>query len=223
MQAPLVLLIILAVIGVGIFAWYNDKKRREALALWARAKGWRLHGGDLKGLDSEYPGLKFFDKGHSRRARNVISGQDDGRSVRLMDYQYVTGSGKNRTTHNVGVVLLQTDFPVIPLTIRRENPFDKVGEFFGVDDIDFESAEFSRKFYVKANDKKWAYDVIHQRTMDYLLAAPKYNVAFGFQEIAITKSGRFAPDSYEAALEMAHGLYDLIPEYVIHQLRGGER
>lgn len=223
MSEPLILLIILAFIGLGVVAYRAEKKRRELLQAWVQAKAWRLETAKIKGLERDYPGLKIFSRGHSRRAKNVISGEYEGRPVRLMDYHYETGSGKNHTTHNVGVVILQTDFPVIPLSIRRENPFDKVGEFLGKDDIDFESAEFSRKFYVTANDRKWAYDVIHQRTMDFLLASPSYNIAFGFQEIAVTQTGRFKPDGYDEALALAHGLYDLIPEYVIQQMKGKNR
>ena len=44
------------------------------------------------------------------------------------------------------------------------------GEFFGHDDIDFESAEFSRNFYVKSSDRKWAFDILHARAMEFLLA-----------------------------------------------------
>lgn len=215
--------IILAVIGIGIFSMYQDRKRREALRAWGRQHGWRFREKASGRLSTEYPSLKFFDKGHSRKAKNIITGQYEGLQMRLLDYTYVTGSGKNRSTHNVGVAILQTEFPVIPLTIRRENPLDKVGEFFGADDIDFESAEFSRKFYVKSNDRKWAYDVIHQRTMDYLLAAPSYHIAFGSFEIAVTKTGFFAPAGYEEALALAKGLYDLIPDYVIQQMKGEAR
>ena len=215
--------IILGVIGIGIYSWYRDRKRREALLVWVHSKGWRLQSGKLGRLNHEYPSLKFFDKGHSRKAKNVITGEYEGCPVRLMDYQYTTGSGKNRSTHSVGVVIMQTGFPVIPLTIRRENPLDKVGEFFGADDIDFESAEFSRKFYVKSSDRKWAYDVIHQRAMDYLLAAPSYNIAFGSFELAVTKNGNFGPAGYEEALALAKGLYDLIPDYVVQQMKGGAR
>ncbi len=215
--------IILALIVVGTVAWYLEKQRKEALAAWVAEKGWRLSRGSVGDLHQQYAGLKFFDKGHSRSAKNVISGEYKGRPIRLMDYSYVTGSGKSRTTHNVGVVILETAFPVIPLTIRRERPFDKVGEFFGADDIDFESAEFSRKFFVKSHDRKWAYDVIHQRTMDFLLAGGAYKIAFGFQEIAVTKTGHFNPDSYEVALAEVWGLYDLIPDYVIEQMKGPAR
>ncbi len=218
----LIPLVLLVFIGLGISAWRAEKKRRELLRVWLLAKGWRLQPDKVQGLEREYPGLKIFSRGHSRHAKNVISGEYEGRPVRLMDYHYETGSGKNQVTHNVGVVILQTDFPVIPLTIRRENPFDKVGEFLGKNDIDFESAEFSRKFYVTANDRKWAYDVIHQRTMDFLLGSPGYDIAFGFQEIAVTRTGRFKTEGYDEALALAHGLYQLIPEYVIQQMKGND-
>lgn len=218
-----VLLIILAVIGIGIYSSYQSRKRREALLAWAHSKGWRLRSSKLGGLNHEYPSLKFFDKGHSRQAFNVITGDYEGHPIRLMDYQYTTGSGKNRSTHNVGVAIMQTAFPVIPLTIRRENPLDRVGEFFGADDIDFESAEFSRKFYVKSSDRKWAYDVLHQRAMDYLLTAPSYNIAFGSFEVAVTRNGFFGPDSYEEALLVARTLYEMIPDYVVQQMKGEAR
>ncbi len=97
-----------------------------------------------------------------------------------LDWQFVTGSGKNRQTHRHAVVIVETGLPVIPLEIRREHLLDKVGEFLGHDDIDFESAEFSRTFHVTAADRKWAYDVIHTRTMEYLLQAPPFTIAFGF-------------------------------------------
>jgi hypothetical protein len=142
--------------------------------------------------------------------------------VVCFDFQYTTGSGKNRRTHNHGVAILELEHPVIPLSIRREHVFDKVGEFLGADDIDFESAEFSRKFFVKSPDKKWAYDVIHARTMEFLMQnAGPFSIAFGHNEIAVIKTGRCEPDQYEKAVKLGWGLYDLIPEYVLQELRGG--
>ena len=41
----------------------------------------------------------------------------DGRRVRCLDYRYTTGHGKNRQTHNYGVVIVRLDHPVIPLYI----------------------------------------------------------------------------------------------------------
>lgn len=221
---PIVVVLIILAVGVGIFlAWQAEKKRREALLLWATRRGWNMLPGKSKTMHQDFSGLKVFQKGHSRSAKNIIKGEFEGRAVSLMDYRYVVGHGKNRSTHNRGVVILHCDFPTIPMSIRRENPFDKVGEFFGADDIDFESAEFSRKFYVKSADRKWASDVIHTRTMDYLLNAPSLTVEFGFMEIAVYKTGKFDSESYQVALEMARQMHQLVPEFVIRQMKGEGR
>ncbi len=98
-----------------------------------------------------------------------------------------------------------------------------MGEFLGADDIDFESAEFSRRFYVKANDRKWAYDVIHTRTMDFLMNAPKATIEFGMGEIAVYRTGRSRTAGYEQALATAAGLYELIPDFVVRQMKGEGR
>jgi len=218
-----IILIILAIGAVGFFAWQEEKKRRETLLAWAHQRGWRLGEAKIKSMHHDFPGLQVFQKGHSRYAKNIITGEYQGRPVTLMDYRYVVGHGKNRSTHNRGVVLLQCDFPTVPMFIRRENPLDRVGEFFGADDIDFESSEFSRKFFVKSNDRKWAYDVIHTRTMEYLMKSPSFNIEFGFGEIAIYKTGWCDPDRYDKALKLAWDLYELIPDFVIRQMKGDGR
>lgn len=222
--SPIFVILIFLAIGVGIYiAWQMDKKRREELLLWATGRGWDLRPDKIKTMDRDFPGLKVFQKGHSRLAKNIIKGEFEGHPVILMDYRYVVGHGKNRSTHNRGVVILQCDFPTVPLFIRRENPMDRVGEFFGADDIDFESSEFSRKFYVKSADRKWAFDVVHTRTMEYLLQAPSFMIEFGFGEIAVYKTGFCDPGSYEGALQMAAKLHDLIPDFVVRQMKGDLR
>jgi len=219
----IIIIIILAIGVVGFFAWQEEKKRREALLAWAHQRGWRLVSAKSKSMHQDYPGLKVFQKGHSRYAKNIIKGEVHGRPVTMMDYRYVVGHGKNRSTHNRGLVILQTDFPTVPMFIRRESALDRVGEFFGADDIDFESSEFSRKFYVKSNDRKWAYDVIHTRTMEYLMRAPSFTIEFGLGEIAVYKTGWCDTDRYDKALELLWDLHELIPDYVVRQMKGEGR
>ena len=108
-----------------------------------------------------------------------MKGERDGRDVTAFDYHYVTGHGKSRKVHNFSALIIQSPLPLKPLFLRPENIFDKVTDFFGYDDIDFESAEFSRQFYVKAPEKRWAYDILHQRMMEYLLENPKFHFQFG--------------------------------------------
>jgi len=215
----IVFLVLAAIIGA-VFYYRAEQKRQARLRKWAAGHAWSFNAGPLGDWDQRYTGIKVFDKGHSREGKNIITGRFQGHPVTLFDYKYVTGHGKNRTTHNRGVVILACEFPTVPLHIRREHAFDKVGEFFGADDIDFESAEFSRKFFVKSGDRKWAYDVIHTRTMEYLLSAPSFTIEFGYGEIAVYKTGRCDPGRYEDAVRMAAKLHDLVPDYVIKEMKG---
>jgi len=95
-----------------------------------------------------------------------------------------------------------------------------VTEFFGFDDIDFESAEFSRQFHVTAADKRWAYDIIHQRMMEYLMAAPELSVQFDTLQIIAWNDDKFDPVGFETAANHIRSMLDLIPEYVVQQRRG---
>ncbi len=220
MKIPFILLFLAIGVAIGVIAWRQEQKRREALLLWAHGRGWRLNSSGQRDWHKKWPGLKVFDRGHSQGSGNIVTGTLDGLDVACLDFKYVTGSGKNRQTHRRGVVILDCGFPTIPLQIRREHAFDKVGEFLGKDDIDFESAEFSRRFYVTSSDRKWAYDVIHGRTMEYLLGAANFDIEFGFHEIAVYRAGFNQPPQHEQALEMALALYRLIPDYVIKQMKG---
>lgn len=218
---PIVVIVIFVALAVlGVFLWRQEQKRVEAVRQWALGRGWHLDRSDSRDWDKKHPGLRFFDRGHSRRGRNVITGTFEGHRVTLLDYRFVTGHGKNRQTHSLGVVLLHCEFPTIPLRIRREHVFDKVGEFLGHDDIDFESAEFSRRFHVSSSDRKWAYDVLHTRAMDYLLKAPPREIEFGFGEIAVVQKRYCDVDAYEQSLRLAADLHRMIPAYVIQQMKG---
>ncbi len=221
---PLGFFIVLAAIAAfGIYSWRKDQQRKQALQEWAAGRRWRYAAKGLRDLRTRFAGLKILDRGHSRGSGNAITGNLDGHEAICLDYKYVTGSGKNRTTHRIGMVILDCGFPTIPLLIRREHAFDKVGEFLGADDIDFESGEFSRKFYVKSNDRKWAYDIIHGRTMDYLMQAPAVSIEFGMGEIAVYRNGYNDPARHEEALAVARRMLDLIPDYVIKQMKGGSK
>lgn len=55
------------------------------------------------------------------------------------------------------------------MLIRPEGIFDKVAGTFGFDDVDFDSAEFSRRFYMTSSDKRFAYDLLYPQMMGFLL------------------------------------------------------
>ena len=216
-------LYVVAILVIGsliVFGIWRGAKRRKELAAWASGKGLYFRPERDGGFDERYPDFGCLRRGHSRYASNIAEGDLNGRRVTAFDYRYVTGSGKNRQTHHFSAVVLRSNVALKPLRIRSENVFDRVTEFFGLDDIDFESAEFSREFHVKSSDKRWAYDVLHQRTMEFLLSMPRFSLEFDTRHAIAWRNRRFNVETFESAIAVVEGILDRMPEYVIRQQGG---
>ena len=216
---------VVAILAIGAliaFGIWRGAKRRKELAAWASGKGLSFRSERDGGFDKRYPTFRCLRRGYSRYASNIVEGDLNGRRVSAFDYRYVTGSGKNRQTHHFSAVVLGSNVQLKPLRIRSENVFDRVTEFFGLDDIDFESAEFSREFHVKSSDKRWAYDVLHQRTMEFLLSMPRFSIEFDVQDVIAWRNRRFNVETFESAIAVVEGILDRMPEYVIRQ-EGGRK
>ncbi len=217
MDSGFIVIIVIVVIAGIAYAFYAAAQRRKELAAWAHANGMSFSPAKDHGFDDCHSNFKCLRRGHSRYAYNIMTGQWGESPITAFDYHYATGSGKNRSDHYFSAVIITSGIPLKPLYIRREGFFDKLTEFFGFDDIDFESAEFSRKFFVKSPNKRWAYDVIHQRMMEYLMNGPDFGIQFDLMHIIAWRSRKFKPADFQAAAELIRGILDRLPEYVVRQ------
>lgn len=221
---PLIIVVVLVVVGFGI---YSSFRRRKEMIVWSSRNGLSFDPRHDYSMDSRFAEFTCLDRGHSRYAYNIMRGlwsepgdEDDPLPICAFDYHYVTGSGKNRTTHRFSAVIVESPIPLKGLFIRPEGFFDKVSEFFGADDIDFESAEFSREFYVKSLDKRWAYDVIHQRMMEYLLRVPRFHVQFSRTHVIAWRSRCFSVADFGTAVRLIRGMLKRLPDYLVRRQLG---
>jgi len=152
-----------------VFGILKARERREAMARLAAELGFEYYPDDPWSLEDKYAMFELFGRGHSRKASNVICGEVDGRAVVAFDYQYTTGSGKNQSTHACQALVMGLPILAAGLRMRSESLFDRVASWVGYDDIDFESDEFSRRYHVACDDRRFAYDILHARLIDYLL------------------------------------------------------
>ncbi len=211
--AGIILIAVLAVAVIALVLHYAAQRRKE-LAAYAAERGLSFSPDKDRDMDDRFAGFRCLRRGHSRYAHNVMSGKLGGMQVTAFDYHYATGSGKHRRTHRFSAVITPSPIPLKPLFLRREHAFDKVTEFFGMDDIDFESAEFSRTFFVKSADRRWAFDVIHQGMMDHLLAGPRLSLEFDTSNIITWRSQRFNGREFDEAASFIRDTLDLMPEYL---------
>lgn len=137
--------------GIIYIAWLVEKKRTEAMTAWAQSHGFQFEG-ERPQLIQELNQFKLFNQGHSKRVRNLMRGAKDIGSVRLVDYQYTTGSGKHRTVWNQTVCVLTTPGKNAPhFFCRRQRAlFDSLGKLFGGQDINFDDdPTFSKAFVLQ--------------------------------------------------------------------------
>lgn len=224
----IVIIIVIAVVAVGAyFAHLAEKKRREEMAALAAKLGFRFRAGPDSSHDEEFSHFEIFRRGHSRVAKNMMSGavEIDGRSYRVdagdFRYKVTSGSGKSRSTrtYDFSYIILHLPFDCPDLLIRKEGMFDKIAGAFGFDDIDFESAEFSKKFHVKSPDKKFAYDVCHPRMMERLLASFPAILDLERGRLCFAdESRRWEPNVFEQRFDWLEKWFQMWPEHVLVDL-----
>jgi hypothetical protein len=226
-----VLVMVLVVIGAIAAMWYGHlqaQKRREALAALAAKLGWSFDPDQDSSLADRYPRFGCFSRGHSRAAYNTLEGERriGGRAfpARMGDYTYkvTTSNGKTSSTrtYRFSYVIIRVPWPVVPdLLIRREGMLDKLKGAMGFDDIDFESEEFSRRFWVKSADKKFAYDVVSPRMMEFLLSGDSPPIELCAGSLCLADGTRvWQPGEFESRLAWMDRFFGLWPEHLTSAL-----
>lgn len=223
-MGPLIFILVAALIIVAIiFGAIAARKRREALAQLAARLGLRFQPDDDRSLAGRYGFLDKLAQGSNRYAFNVLAGPYQNHEVLAFDYHYETHStdskGRRQTHHHYlscFILELPRTFPEV--TIVREGMLSKIAQAFGYDDIDFESAEFSRTFCVRSKDKKFAYDVCHAQMMEYLLANRDLSVEIENNALALVFGGRLSAAEIEANLQRLLEVRSRMPEYLFAQV-----
>ena len=222
---------VLIAIGIAVYyAWKAEQERKTGLQALAEEFGLRFISAHDKTHDERYANFEIFRRGHSRSAYNSlfgsieISGSQHGLVMGDFTYKVTSSNGKSSstTTYRFSYLILHPPLPGVPdLLIRHEHLLDKIGSALGFDDIDFESAEFSRKFMVSSPDKRFAYDVVTPRMMEFLLGAgriPIIDLECGMLCLS-DGSRRWKPEEFREKLRFAETFFSLWPEHVVRDLQ----
>ena len=158
------LVILVVVAAIAYFAWRARQKKIAAYRAWAAQYGYHYEPRDdsVTGLSSEEP----FNIGRSRQGIDVFRGVYRNTHLLFFHYKYTTGSGKNSKTFHHQVVAIGLPQPRPLLDISQENFLSKRFS----KDIDFENQRFNDTFRIKSPNRRFAFDVIHARTMEWMLA-----------------------------------------------------
>ncbi len=223
-----VVAVVAVAIVAAILAHLAAKKRREELAALANELGWSFDPSNDSSHDDEYAHFEVFRRGHSRSAQNTLTGQVeiDGRRfpAKMGDFRYKvtrhTGKTTTTQTYRFSYLITHLPFPWAPdLLIRREGMFDKLAGAIGFDDIDFESSEFSRRFHVKCPDRRFAYDVIDPRMMEFLLSSNPPAIDIERGRCCITDgASRWSAPQFRGNLDWLKEFFDRWPDHLTRRL-----
>lgn len=208
----------IAIAVFAIFGAIQERKRREAFVAMATQLGLRYHRKD-RSLATRFGFLDKLRQGSNRYAYNILEGDFETHPVLAFDYHYETYSrdskGRRQTHHHHFSFFILRQEQVFPeLRIYPESFLARMGQALGFDDIDFESAEFSKAFTVRSPDKKFAYDICHTRMMRYLLEHPKLSVEIEDDCVAIGFNSRLDPSAIPGKLRQLIEIRSLFPEYL---------
>lgn len=213
------ILFVVLIIAGAIYSAIAARKRREEMLQLAMRLGLNFSPDDDYAVADRFEFLDKLAQGSNRYAFNLLSGNYGGHEILAFDYHYETHStdskGHRKTHHHYFsffILMLPMQFP--ELHIGAEGWFSKIAQAFGYNDIDFESAEFSRSFCVRSPDKKFAYDVCNSQMMEYLLANRDLSIEIEGCALALAFDGQLNATEIEPNLQRLLGIRSRLPEYL---------
>jgi hypothetical protein len=139
------LLLITVVLCVSLWAARAyENRRRQAYRKVARMRGLSFSPTVEIDIEKEFRGFRLFSAGAGKRVKNVIYGEVDSASVRVLDYFYRTGGGKSSRKRGQTVLIIHSQkFDLPSFALYPENIVHRIANLFGTQDIDI---SFHRKF-----------------------------------------------------------------------------
>jgi hypothetical protein len=213
-------LFIFAIIGLIVFLviYANKKEKERTLALQSVASrlGWSFAPAAPLNMIAGLDRFGLFSQGHSRQIKNFMYGEAKGIKAAVLDYIYVTGSGKHRHTHSQTVVYLEPANLSLPVfALRPENFMIKMLTAFGYQDIDFgQRPEFSSQYILRGQDEPAIRQTFNDRVLSFYESYPGTCTDAGGNQMLLFRAGqRFQPQEIEAYVGLALQLLNLLPRY----------
>ncbi|MDX2175000.1 MAG: hypothetical protein SF028_00870 [Candidatus Sumerlaeia bacterium] len=207
------------IVALVVHAAKAARRRQEALAAFAAQYGWTYLPARRTDLEGRWPKFPFLRQGDRRYAANYLEGEWRGHRACAFDYHWeeTTGTGEDRrtTSYAATFVIVSPSLRLQPFAVRPEGIFDRVAEFFGAQDIDFESAEFSRRFHVSSPDRRWTFDLFHPRCIEFFMAEGFQRMACDGTSLAADWQTRIlTPMEIYQRLERLHRFLDQMPSHL---------
>lgn len=218
------LMIVFGVIGAKMAA-----KRRAELLAFAQQAGLQFFPDRDSSIASRFGHFSAFTQGSNRYGYNTLRGHLDAACGKLEltagDFHYQTESRDSkgrRQVHNhyFSYLVLHPPFVMLPrMSMRRETLIDRISGAIGFDDIDFENDAFSRKFHVKSDNRKFCYDLLDPRMIEWIMTTEPPNLYIAGGQFMVTWKGIWKVVEFSSNIEWLRTLVSKIPNHLIDRLQ----
>lgn len=167
------------------------------------------------GFDPAMRAYRAMADGSEPRIANEMSGTRGGHAIRCFDFVSKVRRDERETLRTRSIVTTSVPSAWPTLTIEPETASDRIREELGRDeDVDFESQEFSDRFWVASPDRRFAYDIISGRMMEHLLASSIVHWEVRDGLLVAWADGAWSPQATPHMIDTVVGFLDRVPRHV---------
>jgi len=200
----------LALVGWIIYAAHvAEKKRTEELQRVADELAFEFLPLGDSSLFQSLGQFHLLSQGHSKRLWNLLRGTTHDLEVAIFDYRYTIGSGKHKQTRNHTVISFRfAGQPLPQFSLRPENFADKIGGWFGYQDIDFDThPAFSKQYWLRGTNVEATRALFTTTVLDYFQKNPGLTTeASGNTLLFYRHSSLLKPQEVRSFMEQGFGV-----------------
>ena len=207
---------LIVIVFVILYQKKKERERTEAMRAVANFLQWNFAEVAPWNMIANLDYFTLFTQGHSKQIKNFMYGEANDVKAAMFDYVYVTGSGKNRTTHFQTVTYLEPANLRAPyFSLRPEGFFTKIMTAFGYQDIDFgQRPEFSNKYLLRGQDEMAIRQTFNDQLLSFFETYQGTSVDAGNNQLFVFRAGyRCQPQEAQNQLAIALNIVNLLPRY----------
>lgn len=181
---------------MAVMSGVRNRKRRNAYTEYALTRGYGFEHERPNGEQRFADVFDPFTQGHGRKWGYTIAGTKNHFPFTAFEYRWTTGGGKSSQTHRIGAMVWQDERAALPkFVLSPEGFWSRVGQFLGMQDIDFpESPEFSKLYRLKGPDEPAIRQLFNAEIRRFFEATPNQHVAGGGRSLFWYRHG-LLPDT----------------------------
>lgn len=159
-----------------------------------------------------FAGMWPFREGFLRHVKDLVFGSYSGLDWTIFDYGY--GQCTDATPDTYGVVCARIPMNLPYLHLSPESFLHRLECCLGAHVLSLECQEFNERYFVRADDAREAFDILHPKALDYLLGLPPRDWQMRGCQVVLAQKAKFGIGDLPKVMGEIDGFVRLIPGYV---------